>query len=52
MAYHTNNKKVCTRIRFFYHLQKSLVKNIVNKGITAAERFNKSKYGKALKKED
>ena len=24
---------------------------IVNKGITAAKKFNKSKYGKALKKE-
>ena len=26
-------------------------KKIINKGITAAKRFNKSKYGKALKKE-
>ena len=25
-------------------------KKFVNKGITAAKRFNKSKYGKALKK--
>ena len=39
----------------FYHLQKDLgpntAKKIINKGITAAKRFNKSKYGKALKKE-
>ena len=27
-------------------------KRIVNKGITAAKRFNKSKYGKTLKKEE
>ena len=25
-------------------------KNFINKGITAAKRFKKSKYGKALKK--
>ena len=27
-------------------------KKFVNKGIAAAKRFNKSKYGKALKKEE
>ena len=38
----------------FYLLQKKFGtkygKKFVNKGITAAKRFNKSKYGKALKK--
>ena len=40
----------------FYLLQKifgtKYGKKFVNKGITAAKRFNKSKYGKALKKEE
>ena len=39
----------------FCHLRKKFGKKygkkIVNKGITAAKRFNKSKYGKVFKKE-
>ena len=56
MTYHTDNKyrkyvQGYDFLSFAKIFGNKYVKRIVNKGITAAKRFNKSKYGKALKKE-
>ena len=56
MTYHTNRKyrkyvQGYGFLSFAKMFGKRYGKNIVNKGITAAKRFNKSKNCKALKKE-
>ena len=56
MTYHTNYKyrKYVQRYGFLSFAKKfgnKYDKEITNKGITAAKRFNKSKYGNTLKKE-
>ena len=55
MIYHTNNKyrkyvQGYGFLSFAKRFGNKYSKKIVNKGITAATRFNKSKHGKALKK--
>ena len=56
MTYHTDNKVIkCSQGYGFLFFAKKLGtrygKKVINKGITAAKIFDKSKYGKALKKE-
>ena len=43
--------KVMVSCHLQRNLEKNMVKKIINKGITAAKRFNKIKYGQALEKE-
>ena len=51
MTYHTYNKNRKYVQGHGFKFGNKYGKRIVNKGITAAKRFNNSKYGKALKKE-
>ena len=56
MIYHTDNKirKYVQGYGFLSFAKKFwniYGKKIINKGTTAAKKINKSKYGKALKKE-
>ena len=57
MTYHTDNRvrEYVQGYGFLSFVKKfgnKSGKMFVNKGITTAKRFNKSKYGKALKKKD
>ena len=56
MTHRTDNKirryvKGCGFITFAKNLGSKYGKKIMNKGISAASKFNQSKYGKTLKKE-
>ena len=57
MAYRTDNKirryvKGYGFMSFAKNLGSEYGKEIMNKGISAASKFNQSKYGKTLKKKD
>ena len=56
MTYRTDNKirryvKGCGFMSFAKNLASKYGNKIMNKGISAASKFNQSKYGKTLKKE-
>ena len=57
MTFHTDNKirkyvKGYGFMSFAKNLGRKYGKKIMNKGISAASKFNQSKYGKVLKKEE